>query len=147
MIERANRALIKASTAALQADAGLAAAFAGKPVQVLEIVPEMGPSRPVKYPLVTFGGAEKQRLPDSCGKARALVSLFVQVWDADQTITRLSDIAEACEAPLLKLALAPETGLAINARRHVVTRCQYDRDSALLYGLCQIEFQVNALAG
>lgn len=146
MMERATGLIIEAASAALKADAGIVMAFDGKPVQVLQVVPETGPSRAQKYPYVTFGAAEKRRLAESCGLARARVILYLQVWDEGQNIRRVSNIAEACEAPMLRLALDAGTGLVITAREHELTRCNYDPDRQLLYGLCQVSFTVSALA-
>lgn len=146
MIARSTGLIINAASAALKADAGILAAFDGKPVRVLEIVPETGPSRTQDYPYVTFGAAEKRRLPDSCGVARARVILYLQVWDEGRNIRRVSNLAEACELPMLRLALDAGTGLAITAREHELTRCNYDPDRQLLYGLCQVSFTVSALA-
>lgn len=146
MIARATGLIIDAASAALKADAGILAAFDSKPVQVLQIVPETGPGRVQSYPYVTFGAAEKRRLPESCGLERARVTLFVQVWDQHQNIRRVSNIAEACELPLIRLVLAPESGLQMKRRDHQLTRCNFDPDRQLLYGLCQVEFEVSALA-
>lgn len=147
MIDAATRILIEAASAAIKADAGVAAAFAGKPVRMLQIVPEFGADRPPAYPFVTFGGAEKKRLPDDCGAPRATVLLHLHIWDSDKTITRVTNIAESIEAPLLALALDPADGLKLQARTHVLTRSHYDQDRALLFGLCQIEYRVAGAAG
>ena len=146
MITRANGIVITACSAALTASADVAAAFAGREKRILEIVPEKGVGRLPQYPYVTFAGVEKRGLPPSCNEPRAIVTPFVHVWDSDKTITRVSDITEACEAALLALVLAPETGLRIVDRNHVLTRCAYDQDAALLLGLCQISYTVTAVA-
>jgi hypothetical protein len=145
MIERATGILIDAAGAALRADAGVIAAFGDKPVKVMEVVPEAGPTKTPAYPYVTFGAAEKRRLKEYCGAARARVTLFVQVWDSNRSIRRVSDIAEACELPLIRLVLDPSTNIRLTAREHQLTRCNYDAERQLLYGLCQIEFEVSAL--
>lgn len=145
MITRAIGLIIDAASAALKADAGILAAFDSKPVQVLQVVPETGPNRVQSYPYVNFGAAEKRHLPESCGAARARVTIYLQVWADDKNIRRVSNIAEACEAPLLKLALDAGTGLRITQRQHALTRSNFDQDRQLLYGLCQVEFDVSAI--
>lgn len=147
MIHRAGGILIDAAGAALRADAGVVQAFVGKAVRVLEVVPETGPSRQPHYPYAAFAALEKKRLPDDCGAARARITLYLHVWDTDDNIRRVMNIAEACELPMTRLVLAPETGLRLAAREHQVTRCNFDADRQLNYGLCQVEYVVSALSG
>lgn len=132
--------LLDAVERALKADAGVAAAFGGDRPRVYQIVKETGARQRAQYPYVYFPVIEKQCGPDhSCGPGAVMVELTVHVWDMDRGVSRVSAIAEACEAPLGRLVAE---GLAIHERTHVGTRCQYDEEAKLSLGVVQMRFRV-----